>query len=210
MADGIINGFQLVDPNTQFTEVNMRNYKSATNATFKLLVEKTIRNEIQQGNYVITATIPTVESASGVIPKPNSSEARLIHDCFRRHGHAVNEFISTRYVKFQFLYDAIKLLKPNYFMAKIDLNHAYRWRPIYSANNQATGCQWRFSGNDFDNCFYDTRLPFGAESSPEIFHRPTQAVRRMVGKRGFVNMIVYLDNFHVIGATRSAPIPMKS
>ena len=206
MADGIINGFQLVDPNTQFTEVNMGNYKSATNATFKLLVEKTIRNEIQQGNYVITATIPTVESASGVIPKPNSSEARLIHDCFRRHGHAVNEFISTRFVKFQFLYDAIKLLKPNYFMAKIDLNHAYRWRPIYSANNQATGCQWRFSGNDFDSCFYDTRLPFGAE----IFHRPTQAVRRMMGKRGFMNMIVYLDNFHVIGATRSAPIPMKS
>ena len=115
----------------------------------------------------------------------------------------------TRYIKFQFLYDAIKLLKPNYFMAKIDLNHAYRWRPIYSANNQATGCQWRFSGNDFDSCFYDTRLPFGAESSPEIFHRPTQAVRRMMGKRGFVNMIVYLDNFHVIGATRSAPIPMK-
>ena len=135
-----------MDPNTQFTEVNMRNCKSATNATFKLLVEKTIPNEIQQGNYVITATIPTVESASGVIPKPNSSEARLIHDCFRRHGHAVNEFISTRYVKFQFLYDAIKLLKPNYFMAKIDLNHAYRWRPIYSANNQATGCQWRFRG----------------------------------------------------------------
>ena len=44
----------------------------------------------------------------------------------------------------------------------------------------------------------------------EIFHRPTQAVRRIMGKRGFMNMIVYLDNFHVIGATRSAPIPMKS
>ena len=188
----------------------MRNYKSATNATFKLLVGKTIRNEIQQGNYVITTTKLTVDSVSGVIPKPNSSEARLIHDFFRPHGYAVNEFISTRYVKFQFLYDAIKLLKPNYFMAKIDLNHAYRWRPIYSANNQATGCQWRFSGNDFDSCFYDTCLPFGAESSPEIFHRPTQAVRRMMGERGFVNMIVYLDNFHVIGATRSAPIPMKS
>lgn len=40
LADGIINSFQLVDPNTQFIEVNMRNYKSATNPTFKLLVEK--------------------------------------------------------------------------------------------------------------------------------------------------------------------------
>ena len=67
-----------------------------------------------------------------------------------------------------------------------------------------------FRGTILTVLFYDTRLPFGAESSPEIFDRPTQAVRRMMGKRGFVNMIVYLDNFHVIGATRSAPIPMKS
>ena len=50
LADGIINGFQLVDCNTQFTEVNMRNYKSAT-STFKLLVEKTIRNSARQLRY---------------------------------------------------------------------------------------------------------------------------------------------------------------
>ena len=50
LADGIINGFQLVDCNTQLTEVNMRNYKSAT-STFKLLVEKTIRNSARQLRY---------------------------------------------------------------------------------------------------------------------------------------------------------------
>ena len=116
----------LIDPNTQFTEVNMRNYKSATNPTIKLLVEKTIRDEIQQGNHVITITKPTVVSASGAILKPNSSVVRLIHDCSRPYGHAVNEFISTRYFKFHWLDDAIKLLKPNYFMAKTDLPHAYR------------------------------------------------------------------------------------
>ena len=112
--------------NTQFTDVNMRNYKSATNPAIRPLVEKTIRDEIQQGNYVISATKPTVVSALGAIPKPNSTEVRLIHDCSRPHGHAVNDFISTRSFKFQTLDDAIKLLKPNYFMAKIDLKHAYR------------------------------------------------------------------------------------
>ena len=116
----------LIDPNTQFTEVNMRNCKSATNPTIKLLVEKTIRDEIQQGNHIVTITKPTVVSASGAILKPNSSEVRLIHDCSRPYGHEVNEFISTRYFKFHWLDDAIKLLKPNYFMAKIDLKLAYR------------------------------------------------------------------------------------
>ena len=65
--------------NTQFTDVNMRNYKSATNPAIRPLVEKTIRDEIQQGNYVISATKPTVVSALGAIPKPNSTEVRLIH-----------------------------------------------------------------------------------------------------------------------------------
>ena len=88
-------------------------------------------------------------------------------------------------------------------MTKIDLKPAYRWRPIHPANFQATGCKWQFSGNDLDSCFYDTRLPFGAESSPEIFHRLTQAIRRMMGKRGFLNIIFYLENFLVIGATQA-------
>ena len=40
MVDGIISGSQLADPITQFTEVNMRNYKWATNPTIEFLVEK--------------------------------------------------------------------------------------------------------------------------------------------------------------------------
>ena len=146
----------MVDPNTQFTEENMRNYKSATNPTIKPLVEQTILDEIQQGNYVITAKKPTVVSALGAIPKPNSSKVRLIHDCSRPHGQAVNNFISIRSFKFQTLDDAIKLLKPNYYMAKIDLKHAYRSVPIHPANYKATGCKWRFLWDDFDTYFYDT------------------------------------------------------
>ena len=63
------------------------------------------------------------------------------------------DHIGMRYFKFWSLYDAIKLLKPNYFMAKIHLKHAYRSIPISPANSY----------------YYDTRLQFGAKSSPEIF-----------------------------------------
>ena len=34
----------------------------------------------------------------------------------------------------------------------------------------------------------------------EIFHRLTQAVRRMMSRRGFPDLVVYLDDFLVIGS----------
>ena len=48
----------------------------------------------------------------------------------------------------------------------------------------------------------DSRLPFGARKSPEIFHRLTQAVRRIMAKRGFGAIIVYLDEFLIVGETK--------
>ena len=89
-------------------------------------------------------------------------------------------------------------------MAKIDLRHAYRSVPIHPSNFAATGLQWHFDGDDDVTYFYDTRLPFGAKRSPEIFHRLTQSVRRMMARRGFNSVVVYLDDFLVIAPTREA------
>lgn len=47
----------------------------------------------------------------------------------------------------------------------------------------------------------DTRLPFGGKSAPSIFHRITQSIRRMMSRRGFHNVIVYLDDFLVVGCS---------
>ena len=45
----------------------------------------------------------------------------------------------------------------------------------------------------------DTRLSFGARRSPEVFNELTQAVRRIIHKRGHKRIIVYLDDFLIIG-----------
>ena len=96
----------------------------------------------------------------------------------------------------------LPILSPNrYFMAKIDLRHAYRSVPIHPCYYKATGCKWQFSGSDSFTYFYDAHLPFGARAAPIIFHRLTQAVRRMMAKRGFHDVVVYLDDFLVIGHT---------
>lgn len=131
MSDGILFGFKLTGVDTTFKDLDMPNYKLATNSPVRATVQETIRDEIRQGNYVISATKPTVVSALGAIPKPNSTEVRLIHDCSRPHGHAVNDYITTGKFKFQTLDDATRALLPGYYMAKIDLRHAYRSVPIH-------------------------------------------------------------------------------
>ena len=50
--------------------------------------------EIADGNYVVTDIKPTIISTLGAIPKPDSSEVQLIHDCCRPPGQALNDYIS--------------------------------------------------------------------------------------------------------------------
>ena len=44
---------------------------------------------------------------------------------------------------------------------------------------------------------YDKRLPFGARTSPMIFHRLTKSACRMMARHGFT-VLAYLDNFLII------------
>ena len=81
MSDGVLFGFKLTGVDTTFKEVDMPNYKSATNSAVRDTAEETIRDEIRQGNYVISATKPTVVSALGAIqkspPPPPGSQAEF-------------------------------------------------------------------------------------------------------------------------------------
>ena len=49
---------------------------------------------------------------------------------------------------------------------------------------------------------HDTKLPCGSRLAPGIFHRLTQAVRRMMERRGFT-VAVYLDDFFLCAPTLS-------
>lgn len=86
LTDGISNGFKLAPPNSNFTPAQQDSYKSATNAVSKATVERTILEEIAEGNYVITDSKPIIIRALGAIPKPDSFEVHLIRDCSRPIG----------------------------------------------------------------------------------------------------------------------------
>ena len=96
----------------------------------------------------------------------------------------------------------MSLIKPNAYLAKLDLKSAYRHVPIHPSNYHATGLACHFHGDLHPTYLYDCKLPFGAAKSPEIFHRLTQAITRIMKNRGFHNILAYLDDFLLIGDTK--------
>ena len=176
------------------------NYKSATSNVVCGKVEKAIREEIQRGNYIITSEKPTIVSALGAIPKPDSDNIRLIHDCSRPQHSNLNLYTGTQHhYSYVTVDNAVSLIKNNAYLAKIDLKSAYRHVPIHPSNT-ATGLAWRFRGDNTLTYLHDCKLPFGAAQIPEIFHRLTQAIMRMMDRRGFT-VLAYLDDFLIISDT---------
>lgn len=137
-------------------------------------------------------------SALGAIPKKNSSKIRLNHDCSRPSGYALNDFTTTNKFKYQTIQDAVDLVTPNCYFAKVDLFNAFLSVKIHPSNYKATRIKWRFKGDSHDTYMVDQRLPFGASRSPEIFNRIMQSVRAIMASLGYKTVIVYLDDFLII------------
>ena len=203
MSDGLQNGFQLIPAGAILRPEEINNYKAATGPEVRDKVEQTLLKEVACRNYVVTDMKPTIVSALGAVLKPESDEVHLIHDCSQPSGDAVNDYADIESFKYESLEDALKLLKPGYYMAKVDLRHAYRSVAIHPKNIHATSLKWKFSGDKQHTYLIDTKLPYEGQRTPGIFHRLTQAVRCMMARRGYGCIIVYLDDFLVIGSTLS-------
>ena len=179
----------------------MTNYRSATGTDVRDKVEQTIRQEIRDGNYIITSTKPTIVSALGAVPKQDSNNIRLIHDCSRPDNGNLNSYANEAPpFSFVTIDHATSLIKPNAFLAKLDLKSAYRHVPLHPSNYEATGLAWTFAGDSTPTYLYDCKLPFGSSKSPEIFNRLTQAVTRIMARRGHT-ILAYLDDFLIIADT---------
>ena len=118
-------GFHLIPPDAPLVPAEMENYVSATCPSARSKVEHTIREELREGNYVATKSKPIIVSAIGAVPKPDSDELRLIHDCSMPKGKGVNSHVPhINKLRFLSIDDAIKLINKGYYLAKNDLRHA--------------------------------------------------------------------------------------
>ena len=156
-------------------------------------MDNKIREELSEGNYVIAKNKPLITSALAVIPKPDG-DIRLIHDFSRPENNSVNDFAVKDDCVYQSLDDAVHLLSPSSFIAKVDLKAAYRSVAIKPEHQALTGLRWTFCGDDHPTDIVDHRLGFGSRKAPAIFNRITQSIARMMHRNGF-NCVCYLDDF---------------
>ena len=128
---GVREGFHIIDENSSPGEAAAPNHPSAmpTSARGALFAQASeqIKVEILHGDYVEVKTVPLVISPLGVIEKPGGG-IRIIHDCSRPPGVSVNDYApDLDKQRFQSVDCAAKLMKPGWFMAKVDLKSAYRY-----------------------------------------------------------------------------------
>ncbi len=197
ILDGLRHGFRIVSSNADPIPAAVNNYNSAISNSNHSLVEKQTESELLHGNYCILNKQPAIVSAIGAIPKPGSSKIRLIHDCSRPSGLAVNDYASAYKFRYQSLDDAVALVRPGCFLAKVDLRAAYRSVPVHPDCYPFLGLKWQFSGEPVETVLYDSKLCFGAKLAPGIFNRITLAVHRMLLRRG-IQAVIYLDDFLLV------------
>ena len=202
MLTGIVHGFQLVPANADLQPAEMDNFRSATDPAIRVQVESILLEETAAGNYMAATEKLVIVGALGAILKPDSNEVHLIHDCSQPEGKGLNTYADIDNFSFQTLEDAVKLLGPGYFMAKVDICHAYRSVPIHPGNYRATGLKWQFGHNCQFTYLMDIRLAFRGRQALGIFHRVSQSVKCMMVCRGYHLLVVNLADFLIIGATR--------
>lgn len=200
LLEGIEFGFRIVDSDIQIPSSQMRNYRSCT-VHSKILSEEQIKIEFKENRYIISPDIPHVISAMGAVPKQNK-KIRLIHD-FSRPDGGLNALTSDTSVVFSSIDDAVKLIEPGSFIAKVDLKSAYRSVPIHPDCYAFTGLSWIFEGDDKPTHFFDCRLPFGASRSCRIFQAISNALVRIMGRKNY-KCVSYIDDFLVIGSDKSS------
>ena len=203
ILQGVKDGFHICD-SVDINKIVFRdNYASATKPHLRPFVEKQILTELEENRYIITSHPATITSAIGAIPKKNSHNVRLIHDCSKPVGYALNDYATNNLFRYQNIQDAVKFISPGSYFAKLDLANAYRSVKTHPSNRHATGLHWTFNGDYYPTFMVDTRLPFGARRSPEVFNELTQAVCCIMRQFGFPSVIAYLDDFLIIGETKS-------
>jgi len=133
-------------------------------------VEQQIREEIDNGRYIITPVRPRIISALGAIVK-DSGAVRLIHDCSRPHGNALNELAVGQKFSYQSVQDAVALVTPSCWFFKADLQAAYRSVKLASKEYPLTGLAWTFSGDQHPTFLFSFARAFSAAPS---LARPVQ------------------------------------
>ena len=143
-------------------------------------------------------------SPLGVVPKKSPGEFRTIHHLIYPEGSSVNDFIPKEIsaVQYATIQDAIRLIKQlpssQVFMAKVDIESAFRIIPVSPRDRPLLGFQWK------GKFFMDAVLPMGVSSACAIFESFSTALEWIArSKLGATALVHVIDDFLFIANSRA-------
>lgn len=141
--------------------------------------------------------------ALAAIPK-SAEEVRIIHDLSRPRGQAINDYITYLHYPWASLDNALRLVTPGCWMARVDIRQYYRHIPIDPTDWPLVAFRWQFTGEAHPTTLLDPYLQFGQRNAPEVAHRFTLAIVAIMRYRGFSNLVGIVDDFLVVEETEEA------
>ena len=164
-------------------------------------------NELTLGRISRVTTKPKCIHPIGRVPKKDSGKSRPITDCSRPPGTSLNDYIKRGLESFRVnsIDTALSVSTDNCFYAIVDIESAWRWVPVFPPHRELQEFRWIFGPHDPSRYeyFVDNRLCFGVSCALAIFNRLSNAVVRMMARRGFHSVVNYLDDFLIVGKTKA-------
>ena len=172
-----------------------------------VVVDAKLRKELEAGQIAGPFGGPPFPnfrvSPLGLVPKKQLGEFRMIHHLSFPKGTSVNDGIpdAETSVRYATVDDAIRLIKqagPGCFLAKTDIQNAFRIIPINPADYHLLGIKWR------NRYYYDRAMPMGCSSSCRTFETFSTAVEWIAREKLSIDKLLHLlDDFLTIASTYS-------
>ena len=173
--------------------IPVQNKSSIRNIKVNKKEEMVIDTEVK--NLLDKKVIDEVQSIDGefispifVRPKKNG-EYRMILNL-----KALNQYVEYHHFKMDTFETALNLIKPNCFLASVDIRHAYYSVPIDEQYRKFLRFMWK------GKIFQYSCLPNGLASAPRLFTKLMKVVYATLRRMGHVNM-GYIDDSLLIGDT---------
>lgn len=186
---------------TNYPKAKTANYPCPERA--RMALSTAVEEEIRLGILRVVGEEPHQLTAL-TFKDEKGGKVRPIRDYSAPHdGTSVNAQWPSRHFKMMGLQDAYTLMTPHCYMAKVDIKSAFRTVSVRPDQQDVLSFDWPDATDPHRSRFLrDTRLPFGWAGSPEAFCRLTAAVRSMMVADGHKSILVYVDDFLIISASR--------
>lgn len=200
LLNGVKFGFRIVDADAPVPMYERDNYRSALEPDAYRFLCKLFREEEDQCKIIKSHVRPHCVHAIGAIPK-RDNKYRPITDCRRPLFQSINSYMSQTAKPFK--YKSLDLVSDSItrgcYMACTDIQAAYRSVHVHPHQWKFQGFKWSDKGST--SYYYDTRLSFGLRCAPFIFNEISEFVVRCMIRRGYPNVINYLDDYFCWGSS---------